>query len=568
MARFSLLSTTTYTSNRRASLLKKCAPVSELKLSTHLNPIRGVRGMAVAPHALASQSALAVLREGGNAIEAMIAAAATIAVVYPHMNSIGGDGFWLISMPGRAPVGIEACGAAAAAASIEAYRERGLEAIPVRGALAANTVAGTVSGWERAYQWSQEHALGHLPLVRLLDDAIRYARDGIPVTRSQSLCTAQKSGELAQVPGFAQTFLDAAKHEAPPTGALFKQPRLAATLEQLARAGLRDFYQGDLAASIAADLQALGSLVAAADLARHEARIRTPLALAHSLGTVYNMPPPTQGLVSLMIVGLLDRLLDQGMDPLGPEYVHACVEATKLAFAVRDRHITDPDYMDVDPQSLLSPAALDKLAARVVPGIAAPWGKGLGPADTVWMGVVDGSGLAVSFIQSIYHEFGSGVVLPNSGINWQNRGCSFSLDAQARNPLMPLRRPFHTLNPALARFDDGRVMVYGNMGGDGQPQSQSAVFSRIAQFGWNPQAAIDAPRWLLGRTWGAANDTLKLETRFPAATFDALRAYGHDIEALGAYDEAMGHAGAIVRHADGSFEGGSDPRSDGGVASW
>jgi gamma-glutamyltranspeptidase/glutathione hydrolase len=182
--------------------------------------------------------------------------------------------------------------------------------------------------------------------------------------------------------------------------------------------------------------------------------------------------------------------------------------------------------------------------------------------------VVDGNGLAVSFIQSIYHEFGSGVVLSASGINWQNRGCSFSLDARARNPLTPLRRPFHTLNPALARFDDGRVMVYGNMGGDGQPQSQSAVFSRIAQFGWNPQAAIDAPRWLLGRTWGAATDTLKLESRFPAATFDTLRAFGHEVEALGAYDEAMGHAGAIVRHAHGGLEGGSDPRSDGAVASW
>ncbi|SKC72036.1 gamma-glutamyltransferase 2. Threonine peptidase. MEROPS family T03 [Paraburkholderia hospita] len=537
-------------------------------LSTNLNPIRGVRGMAVAPHALASQSALAVLREGGNAVEAMISAAATIAVVYPHMNSIGGDGFWLISMPGHTPVGIEACGAAAAAASIEAYRERGLDAIPSRGALAANTVAGTVSGWERAYQWSCEQSSGRLPLARLFDDAIHYARHGIPVTRSQSLCTSQKRGELEHVPGFAQTFLDVATHETPPTGTLFKQPRLAATFEQLARAGLRDFYEGDLAASIAADLQAIGSPVAASDLARHEARVRTPLALAHSLGTVYNMPPPTQGLVSLMIIGLLDRLLERGMDPLGPEYVHACVEATKLAFAVRDRHITDPDYMNVDPQAFLTPAALDELAARVTPSAAAPWGNGLGPADTVWMGVVDGNGLAVSFIQSIYHEFGSGVVLPASGINWQNRGCSFSLDARARNPLMPLRRPFHTLNPALARFDDGRVMVYGNMGGDGQPQSQSAVFSRIAQFGWNPQAAIDAPRWLLGRTWGAATDTLKLEARFPAATFDTLRAFGHEVEALGAYDEAMGHAGAIVRHAHGGFEGGSDPRSDGAVASW
>jgi gamma-glutamyltranspeptidase/glutathione hydrolase len=174
----------------------------------------------------------------------------------------------------------------------------------------------------------------------------------------------------------------------------------------------------------------------------------------------------------------------------------------------------------------------------------------------------------VSFIQSIYHEFGSGIVLPGSGINWQNRGCSFSLDERALNPLMPLRRPFHTLNPALARFADGRTMVYGNMGGDGQPQSQSAVFSRIAHFGWNPQAAIDAPRWLLGRTWGQSTDTLKLESRFAAQTAVALTALGHDVETLDAYDEAMGHAGAIVRHVDGSIEAGYDPRSDGTAAGW
>jgi gamma-glutamyltranspeptidase/glutathione hydrolase len=186
----------------------------------------------------------------------------------------------------------------------------------------------------------------------------------------------------------------------------------------------------------------------------------------------------------------------------------------------------------------------------------------------VWLGVIDAEGVAVSFIQSIYHEFGSGLVLPESGINWQNRGCSFSLDPYARNPLTPGRRPFHTLNPALARFADGRTMVYGNMGGDGQPQSQSAVFSRIAHFGWNPQAAIDAPRWLLGRTWGQTNETLKLEARFPAETFDALRRLGHDVEQMQPYDEAMGHAGAIVRHDNGCLEAGYDPRSDGAAAGW
>ncbi|PLZ01574.1 gamma-glutamyltransferase [Burkholderia sp. WAC0059] len=524
--------------------------------------------MAVAPHSLAAQSAQAILRDGGNAIEAMIAAAATIAVVYPHMNSIGGDGFWLVAPPGGTPIGIEACGAAAAAASIEAYRARGLQSIPFRGPLAANTVAGTISGWDLAYRVSREQHGGRLPLARLLEDAIAYANTGIPVTRSQSQCIAAKRDELLSVAGFAETFLPGEAHAVPACGDRFVQPRLAATLGHLVRAGLDDFYRGDLARGIAADLDALGSPVSLADLEGHRARLREPLALAHSLGTVYNMPPPTQGLVSLLIVGVLDRVLKAGMDPLGPEYVHACVEATKLAFALRDRHITDPDYMDVDPRALLEPASLDALAARVSMSAAAPWGNGLGPADTVWMGVIDGDGLAVSFIQSIYHEFGSGIVLPQTGINWQNRGCSFSLDPKARNPLTPGRRPFHTLNPALARFADGRTMVYGNMGGDGQPQSQSAVFSRVAQFGWNPQAAIDAPRWLLGRTWGQTNETLKLEARFPDATFEALRALGHDVERMQPYDEAMGHAGAIVRYPNGCFEGGSDPRSDGAAIGW
>ncbi|SAL60589.1 gamma-glutamyltransferase [Caballeronia cordobensis] len=531
-----------------------------------LNPTRGSRGMAVAPHALASQSALAVLREGGNAIEAMIAAAATIAVVYPHMNSIGGDGFWLISRPGHAPVGIEACGAAAMRASIDTYRALGLSAIPSRGPLAANTVAGTVSGWDFAHRYSQNALGGRMTVARLLEDAIHYAKDGMPVTRSQADCMAGKRAELETVPGFAQTFLPDSR--VPRTGERFVNARLGATLQHLADAGLDDFYRGDLARSIASDLSSLETLITLDDLERHRARERTPLALRHTLGTVYNMPPPTQGLISLLILGVLDRVLTDDMDPLGPEFVHACVEATKLAFKVRDENVTDPDHMRIDPVTQLDSAALDAMASQVSMSRAAPWGQGRGPGDTVWMGVIDGDGVAVSFIQSIYHEFGSAIVLPQSGINWQNRGCSFSLDPSSLNPLMPGRRPFHTLNPALAHFADGRTMVYGNMGGDGQPQSQSAVFSRIARFGWNPQAAIDAPRWLLGRTWGQSTDSLKLEARFAAGTVDALRALGHDVEVLAAYDEAMGHAGAIVRHPDGSFEGGNDPRSDGGVAGW
>ena len=219
-----------------------------------INSIRGIRGMAVAPHALASQSALAVLREGGNAIEAMISAAATIAVVYPHMNSIGGDSFWLLSTPGKAPGAIDACGAAAQAASIDWYRERQVTtSIPFRGGIAANTVAGTISGWGAAHTLSRESLNGRMPLSRLLEDAIHYAENGIPVTRSQMMNTTGKKAELLPQPGFAETFLVDGK--VPATGSLFMQKRIGATLRRIAEAGTDDYYRGELAHSIAADLK-------------------------------------------------------------------------------------------------------------------------------------------------------------------------------------------------------------------------------------------------------------------------------------------------------------------------
>ena len=529
-------------------------------------PVRGTRGMAVAPHALASQSAAAVLREGGNALEAMVAAAATIPVVYPHMNSIGGDSFWLIHVPGRAVRGVDACGAAARAASIEWYAARGVTgAIPHRGGLAANTVAGTLSGWDAALKLSQTWG-GRLPLKRLLADAIHYAQNGIVVTASQRAATAAKHAELAPQPGFAGTFL--VDGTAPQAGSVLRQPRLAATLTRLVRAGLGDFYKGGLARSMAADLAAAGSPVALDDFRRHRARLVTPLALAHGAGTVYNIPSPTQGVVSLVILGILDRLRIGGLDRLGADYVHLAVEATRQAFTVRDRYVTDPAYMEVKGQDLLSPRRLDELAARVDRTRAGTGGAARGPSDTIWMGVVDGAGRAVSMIQSLYHEYGSGVVLGETGITWQNRGSSFSLDPAALNSLEPGRKPFHTLNPALARLKDGRVMVYGTMGGDAQPQAQAAVFTRIVTFGMDPQAAVSAPRWVYGRTWGRQSSTLKLESRFGEEVFAELARRGHEVERLTDYDETVGHAHAIVLRPDGVMEGGADPRSDGGVAAY
>jgi len=523
------------------------------------------RGIAVAPHSLAAQSALAVLREGGNAIEAMVAAAATISVVYPHMTGIGGDAFWLVAVPGEPPFAIDACGPAAGRATIGFYQERKLKSIPPRGAVAANTVAGTVAGWELALQISRARWRGSMTRARLFDDAIHYAETGVPVTASQEAGTRTKRAELENVPGFAARFMPQGK--APEQGRLFFQRDLAQTMKQLAKAGLADFYRGDLARSMAKDLAALGSPLALADLEAYAAREAQPLELRHSLGRFYNMTPPTQGAVSLAILGILERLGASTLEPESAAYVHAVVEATKAAFlGIRDPYLADPATMAVEPQALLEPARLDALAAGVDLERARPWGGVSRPGGTVWMGAVDGAGRAASFIQSLYYEFGSGVVLPGTHVNWQNRGCSFSLEAGRLNSLAPGKKPFHTLNPALGRFTDGRVMVYGTMGGDGQPQTQAAVFTRYALFGQPLQHAVSAPRWLLGRTWGSMSETLKLEARFAPQLIDELRRRGHEVEVLGDFDETMGHAGALIRHPDGVLEGAADPRSDGGVA--
>ena len=525
---------------------------------------RATRGIAVASHSLAAQSAAAILREGGNAVEAMIAAAATIAVAYPHMTGIGGDAFWLVHEPGKPPRAIDACGPTPAALTPAFYRERGLDAIPVRGPFAANTVAGTVSGWNLAERLSREEWSGRMPLARLLADAIAYAESGVPVTRSQQVNTAAKLGELAHQPGFAGRFLPGGK--VPLEGEVFLQRPMGATLRRLAEAGFDDFHRGDLARSIAVELQQVGSPVTLADLESYRAEWKEPLRLDHSRGTLYNMVPPTQGVVSLMILGILDRL---GLDCIAAEsadYVHAVVEATKQAFLVRDRYVTDPRYMTVNPQALLDDTALASLRAGIDMAKARPWGSRTAAGDTVWMGVIDGEGRAVSFIQSIYHEFGSGIVLPNTGINWQNRGCSFSLDERALNALKPGRKPFHTLNPALALLTGGRTMVYGTMGGDGQPQTQAAVFTRYACYGQDLQQSVTAPRWLLGRTWGSMSESLKVESRFDPSLVQELKRRGHDVEIVGDFDEIVGHAGALVRHPSGVMEGGFDPRSDGAVA--
>jgi gamma-glutamyltranspeptidase/glutathione hydrolase len=516
--------------------------------------------MVVAPHRDAAETGAKVLREGGNAAEAMLAMAATIAVVYPHMNGIGGDGFWLLARAGDEPVGIQACGPAARAATLDLYRRLAKDGgIPTRGGPAALTVAGTIGGWIKASTVARDWG-GRLPMGFLLADAISIAKAGVKVSRSQSRLTAEKLSELGNIPGFGDTFLQAGRP--PEIDEHLTYGALAGTLEQLSHAGLEDFYQGDVARALAGDLEAAGSPLCIEDLEAYSASRVAPLSLSLAGVRLFNLPPPTQGIASLLILAIADRLGSPRTE--GFQRVHDLVEATKQAFRLRDAHVRDPASMDVDPRGLLADGEISALARRIDRSRAAPWPHLASPGDTVWMGAIDGEGRAVSFIQSVYWEFGSGVVSPRTGVVWQNRGISFSLDPRHPNCLAPGKLPFHTLNPAMAMFGDGRTMVYGTMGGDGQPQTQAAIFSRYSWGGMSPEESIDAPRWLLGRTWGSANTNLKLERGFAAPVVEALSVAGHELEILDErYSDMMGHAGMIVRHLDGRIEGASDQRSDG-----
>jgi gamma-glutamyltranspeptidase len=518
------------------------------------------RGVVAAPHYAAAEAGREILAEGGNAIEAMIAMAATIAAVYPHMNHIGGDAFWLLRERSGRLRAIEACGPAGARARPELYSQ--YDAIPARGPLAALTVPGAVGGWALAIEAARAGG-GQLPLELLLAAAIRHAREGYAVTRSQARLTAEKLAELKDVPGFAATFLVDGKP--PEAGAILRQSALAATLDHLARAGLDDFYRGDVGREMAADLERIGSPVVRGDLECYRAVARTPLEAAVSAGTLCNTPPPTQGLASLMILALFDRL--QVTEAESFDHVHGLVEATKRAFRVRDRTVTDHDRLARPADRYLTREVLDIEVRKIDRAKAAHWPAPWGEGDTVWMGAADASGLVVSYIQSLYWEFGSGCVLPGTGVLMQNRGASFSLDRNAVNPLEPGRKPFHTLNPALAVLRDGRVIAYGTMGGDGQPQSQAALFTRHVMFRQPLAEALDRPRWLLGRTWGSTVTNLRLESRFAEGLVERLRAAGHDVEVLEeAYSDTMGHAGAVVLHPNGTLEGAHDPRADGGAA--
>ena len=514
-------------------------------------------GMVVAPHHSAADAGLDILESGGNAIEAAIATAASLAIHYPHMTGIGGDAFWLIYDPEEGVSFIEASGNSGSQVKPELYSE--VDEIPFRGKLAANTVAGAVSAWSLAFQKSQDEWQGSMSASKLMSEAVSAANNGIIVTHSLAETLKDKASELQSDSFFADVYYP--QGNIPKAGAPLTQTALGNTLKNIGDKGFDDFYRGQLSEDIASDFALRQGFITHEDLKNHHAAWQPYLELETSHAKLFNASAPTQGVASLMILGLFDRWREQLPDIDSVDYIHLLVEATKIAFSHRNR--MDTSATPEELQAWLKPEYLDQLSEQIDLGKANPWGEQTSPGDTTWFGVMDSKGRVISAIQSIYHEFGSGLMLPKTGIVWQNRGCSFSLDPTNIRALAPHKKPFHTLNPAIALFKDGRVMAYGTMGGDGQPQTQAVVFSRYAYYNEDLQTAINNPRWLLGRTWGNSSESLKLESRFPDSYHSHLSEKGHDFEWLSPLDSAVGHAGALVRHTSSTIEGAYDPRSDG-----
>ena len=524
-----------------------------------LNSKLSFKNMIIAPHHLAAKTGSDILKEGGNVIEAMIASAAMISVVYPHMNSMGGDNFWLISDKDKNVYAIDSCGPAANNASTDFYKNQGFNSIPSRGPLSALTVPGAVAGWKLAYDFSVNNLEGKIPISRLLFDAEQTAKEGIAVTNTLRNNIKSKLNQLVDIVGFKDVYLKNGK--IPNVGDRLFFPKLSNTFSCLIKNGLDDFYSGEVFSNIISDLDLLGSPLNSDDFKKYKATFVDPLELKIKDAKLFNLPPPTQGLASILILGVLDELSIDCKNDV--ELIHLIVEITKSVFKIRDKHISDPRYMSIHVNEFLKKDFIKKLAKEIDFERATPWPNSSLGGDTVWLGATDKYGNTVSFIQSIYWEFGSGLILPNTGITMQNRGISFSLDRENHNNLIPGRKPFHTIQPALAHFDDGRVMSYGTMGGEGQPQTQASIFFRYANQNLNLQNAVNEPRWLLGKTWGEETTSLKIEERFSFDTFENLKSMGHIVEKVGAYEEIMGHAGALVSYPNGLKEGGYDLRSDG-----
>lgn len=511
--------------------------------------------MVTSPHTAASEAGLEILRRGGTAIEASIAIAAKLSVTYPHFNGLGGDAFLIMSTPNGDVMSISGIGQA-----FEKLPDFS-EGIATRGINSAITTACTVDAWGKAYLYSKQKWGGTIPWKDLFTPAIKVAQEGYKVSNSQEFWYDFRKNEMQNWQGFHKTFSN--KGKCYKEGDLLKQNELANTLTAIANYGHREFYEGKLAEKIVHSLQKMGSFIQLSDLKRTHARLELPLKISYRDGELYSLQPPTQGITTLQIMGILNCLDLKKIAPLNtPDFYHYIIEAIKLAFLDRNKLIADPEFCEKNMLNILENIYLADQAQSILPKTARMWNEKFQQGDTAYIGVVDTYGNCVSMLQTIYYDWGSGVVVDDTGILWHNRGSSFSNELLHHNSIQPYKRPFHTLNPGIFLKNKKPFLLFGTQGADGQPQTLATLLVRLIDFNLSPYSALQQPRFLLGKTFSSQEETLKIEEDATQETIKALSSMGHKIEIISAQSQLAGHAGVIKITEEGILAA-HDSRSDG-----
>lgn len=521
------------------------------------SPVYAENGMAATSHPLATAAAIAVLKEGGNAVDAAIAASAVLTVVEPHMTGIGGDCFVILAEPDGSVHGLNGSGRAPAGASAARLREMGHARMPDSGPHSV-TVPGAVKAWETLHQ-----RFGRLDFARLFDEAIAYAEDGYALHPRVAADWSDQAAKLATDEGAGRHYLVDGK--APAVGSRHRVPAFAATLRRIARDGAKVLYEGEIAAEIAATVRAKGGFLTEEDLAAASADWVELISTPYAGHDVLEIPPNGQGITALILLNLMRKIGTGLLDPASADRYHLEIEAARLAYSVRDHMVADPAMMRVSPETLLSEAYTDALAAHIDPmrrnpEIVLPKLPG---ANTIYLTVVDRERRAVSFINSVYSSFGAKIVTPNSCIALQNRGACFSLEEGHPNELGPAKRPMHTIIPAMAMKNGKPVVSFGVMGGAYQPMGHAHVFSNLADHGMDPQQALDHARLF----WDDDDGTvLEAEAGISDEIRSELTRKGHALRSA-----AKPHGGGqaiVIDEKNGFLVAGSDHRKDGLALGW
>jgi gamma-glutamyltranspeptidase/glutathione hydrolase len=519
------------------------------RFNSRRSPVFGRRGMVSSSHPLAALAGMRMLLDGGTAVDAAVAAAAVLGVVEPYQTGLGGDAFALIySARERRVRALNASGPAPAAASLDAYRARGLAAIPHHSALAW-TVPGCVDGWAQMLETA-----GRFTLAKVLEPAIEYAEEGFAVTPCDARSWGSSEERLRADAEAARTLLiDGC---APRAGEVLVQRDLARTLRVLAAGGRDAFYEGEIAERLVAYAQRKGGLLAASDLASYRAEWQDPIGVDYRGLRVLECPPNGQGLAALVALSILSETELRQHPRDSAQCLHLLIEATKQGMVEATHHVADPRFAAVPVAALLETSG-----RSIGPEASAPAAAAWGRSDTVYLATADADGNAVSFINSVFDDFGSGHVAESLGFVMQNRGAGFSLDPAHPNRLAPGKRPFHTIIPGMIMDGDAFHAAFGVTGGLMQPQGHVQLVANLLDYGLDVQSAVDEPRF-----WWEEGRRVVIEQGVPDATCETLARWGHEI--VRREHRGMGGAQIIGTLPDGVYVAGSEPRQDGCAIAW